>query len=577
MRISTPAKIAVALCLTLACSVAWSAAASAGVSRSSVGWFGPTGPESGAFTDVQSVAADASGDVYVYDTEAAGGSIYKFDASGNPVNFTARGTNVITGVGGGGDAENQIAVSPAGPTAGDIYVAHFTNRLEIYGPDGTSLGVLEGGGPGRFETCGVATGLSGDVYVSLSAGYVDRYVPSGNPVVSTDYTSSLYEVPTEPCNLAVDSHEDVYGVLWEDGPVTMYPASQFNTAGTGVSGIKVDAAGSTVAVNQSTNEIFVDEQNSVAEFDSSFQPVVVFGGGGLVGKSFGIATDGTGENERVYVANGTTVDIFGPAVVLAAPSVDDQLPTASNIGRTIALLSGTVNPNGSDTTYHFVYGTSEAYGSSTPSVDVGSGKADVTVAPVGIGGLQPETTYHYALVATNIGGTATGVDHTFTTGPRTPPTVSTGAPNGISTTAATLSGIVDPVDLQTSYEFEIGETAAYGGAEIFGNAGDAGGEEAVSTTLNYLVPDTTYHYRVVATNVDGTTYGADETFTTPAVVSPIGQPSSTPLLAFEALAFPSEKTSPVVKQKKHKITKKKPKAKHGKKKASRGGKNKKKK
>jgi hypothetical protein len=140
-------------------------------------------------------------------------------------------------------------------------------------------------------------------------------------------------------------------------------------------------------------------------------------------------------------------------------------------------------------------------------------------------------------------------------------------------TSATLSGIVNPSGLQTSYEFEIGETTAYGGAQIFGNAGDAGGEEAVSTTLNYLVPGTTYHYRVVATNVDGTTYGADETFTTPGVASPIAQPSSAPLLSSAAVAFPSEKTSAGVKAK-HVKSKKKRKVKHGKKKASRGGKHK---
>jgi hypothetical protein len=33
--------------------------------------------------------------------------------------------------------------------------------------------------------------------------------------------------------------------------------------------------------------------------------------------------------------------------------------------------------------------------------------------------------------------------------------------------------------------------------------------------LEGLQPGTTYHYRVVATNVDGTTYGEDQTFTTP--------------------------------------------------------------
>ncbi len=502
-------------------------------------------------------------------------------------------------------------------------------------------------------------------------------MPSANPVVGADYTSSLYGLPREPCNIAVDSNENVYEVKWPSG-VTEYPASQFNTSEVAASGTQVDPVGSTLSVDHSTNEIFIDQQSAVAEFDSSLDPVLDFGGEGLINNSFGIAANGAGANEIVYVANGTSVDIFGPAVVLVSPSVDDQPPSVSEIERTSVLLSGTVNPNGFETEYHFVYGTSEAYGSNTPVLSAGKGNADVTVGPVSVSGLQPETTYHYALVATSLGGTVTGSDHTFTTAPRTPPLVNgqlpsvsdigrtsavvtgtvnprglqttyhfaygtsearesstptqsvgegdvdvaagpvgigalqpettyhyalvatnvdgtvtgpdqtfttgrrtpptaiTGAASGVSSTSATLSGAVDPSDLQTSYEFEIGESAAYGGSQIFGNAGDAGSEELVSATLAYLVPGTTYHYRLVATSVDGVIYGADQTFTTPGVVSPISQPLATPLLTFESVTFPSEKTSKVVVQKKRKATKKKRKAKHGKKKVSRGSEHKKK-
>jgi hypothetical protein len=78
MRISTPRMIAIALGLALVCSLGSSAAASARLARPLVGWFGSNGPESGAFAKVQSIAVDATGDVYIYDAEAAGGSIYKF-------------------------------------------------------------------------------------------------------------------------------------------------------------------------------------------------------------------------------------------------------------------------------------------------------------------------------------------------------------------------------------------------------------------------------------------------------------------------------------------------------------------
>jgi hypothetical protein len=41
----------------------------------------------------------------------------------------------------------------------------------------------------------------------------------------------------------------------------------------------------------------------------------------------------------------------------------------------------------------------------------------------------------------------------------------------------------------------------------------------VSAAVASLVGNTTYHFRVVATNVNGTAYGADQTFTTQLVLA----------------------------------------------------------
>jgi hypothetical protein len=54
---------------------------------------------------------------------------------------------------------------------------------------------------------------------------------------------------------------------------------------------------------------------------------------------------------------------------------------ASGVQVTQATLNGTVNPNGVDTHYYFQYGTSTGYGSSTGSVDAGSGTNSVPRAP----------------------------------------------------------------------------------------------------------------------------------------------------------------------------------------------------
>ena len=94
------------------------------------------------------------------------------------------------------------------------------------------------------------------------------------------------------------------------------------------------------------------------------------------------------------------------------PSV--SLETATNIGAGGATLGATVNPDGADTTFVVEYGTSASYGQQTAPVDLGAGSAPV-LATQTLSGLAPDTTYHYAFVATNAGGATAGPDSSFTT------------------------------------------------------------------------------------------------------------------------------------------------------------------
>ncbi len=93
---------------------------------------------------------------------------------------------------------------------------------------------------------------------------------------------------------------------------------------------------------------------------------------------------------------------------------------------TSTTLTGSLDPRGAPTTFHFEYGTSTRYGASTPDQSAaGSGRRTVTAA---LTGLSANTKYHYRLVATNATGTARGGDHSITT---------LRAPSGISLEGAT--------------------------------------------------------------------------------------------------------------------------------------------
>ena len=100
----------------------------------------------------------------------------------------------------------------------------------------------------------------------------------------------------------------------------------------------------------------------------------------------------------------------------ASPASPPSAATGSpsSVTESSATVTGTVNPNGHATSYHFRYGTTTAYGFQTNPENAGSGKATVAVHATFFG-LTANTTYHYQLVAQNPAGTTTGADQTLTT------------------------------------------------------------------------------------------------------------------------------------------------------------------
>ena len=67
---------------------------------------------------------------------------------------------------------------------------------------------------------------------------------------------------------------------------------------------------------------------------------------------------------------------------------------------------------------------------------------------------------------------------------------------------------------ETTYRFEYGPTASYGSTTPAVALGSGFEYRPANTDLTGLIPGGTYHYRIVATNSQGTTDGPDEVFTT---------------------------------------------------------------
>ncbi|MGB2874394.1 MAG: CSLREA domain-containing protein [Gaiellaceae bacterium] len=95
-----------------------------------------------------------------------------------------------------------------------------------------------------------------------------------------------------------------------------------------------------------------------------------------------------------------------------------------------------------------------------------------------------------------------------------PPVVATGAASAISFTGAVLTGTVDPSLRETTATFDYGTTTAYGSTLPLGIVGSGSGAVQVTAALSGLRQGVTYHFRLVAANAEGTTVGADQSFTT---------------------------------------------------------------
>jgi streptogramin lyase len=98
--------------------------------------------------------------------------------------------------------------------------------------------------------------------------------------------------------------------------------------------------------------------------------------------------------------------------------------------------------------------------------------------------------------------------------PDVPPEVSTGAATNVAVTTATLLGAVRARGVSTTYHFEYGTSAASLTGTAPTSAGSGDTALAVAASATGLAPATSYVYRLVATNANGTTAGPFVSFRT---------------------------------------------------------------
>ncbi len=225
--------------------------------------------------------------------------------------------------------------------------------------------------------------------------------------------------------------------------------------------------------------------------------------GGPRGASFrGIAPAST---QRIESGNWTitfTLEFVG------GPSVTTDPPVS--VSATGAVLTGSVNPNGSPTDAWLEYSLSSDFAAPVTfgSQNVGSGTSPLALsfAPAN---LFTNTTYFYRVVARSSGGTTRGQIFTFTTSSsgNLPPPVPMLPANGSSGASLTPTLFWEPVFLATSYRVMVAASA--GLLPTDPNATTCAGcvVSDIASVPNYAIqagvlqPGTTYFWQVKARNV----------------------------------------------------------------------------
>jgi hypothetical protein len=502
------------LCLVAGCVLFWSAVAQATEVHVFAGSFGSEGSGPGQFNGPDGLAVnDATHDVYVVDRH--NDRVQELNSTGSTVIGEFNGSSAPTGA---FSEPTQIAIdnstNPLDPSKEDVYVVDRGHGvIDKFNASGAYEGQLTGTPKGPFKPgerngiTGVAVDPSGLVWVGVAE---EGPIYSFNDALANHFLS---EVPAEfggtAENLGVDAEDNLYFYLG-GGAV-----AQVNSAGGTVSApFGGDREAFRLAVDPTGREVYLDNESAIEAFSLDGARIESFGSGHIAGPlspiSSGVAVDGS--NGTVYVTDSEDRVLIFDAVHL--PTVSIGVVTEQE-SRSLT-LNGTVDPEGLPvTSCVFEYGPTSAYGQSAPCspANPGAGPSPVAVS-VHLTGLTPEISYHYRLVAGNVGGNSPSPDQELFTGPILGGEFVTDVASG----SATLQGQIDPNNADTHYYFQYGTTASYGidvpvappGVDI----GSVKGVQSVSLHLQNLQPSTVYHYSVVAVQNGETFEEPDHTFTT---------------------------------------------------------------
>ncbi len=416
--------------------------------------------------------------------------------------------------------DRDMAVDNSGTASnGNLYVVPSSpSTVYGYNSTGSALAspwpVSSGGG----ETCGVSVGNNGNVFAGVySLNQIKQFTSAGAPAGSFNFPEVLCKIEVDPSN------NDVFVQPYGGGPIIKHTASSgysekitFPASGDG---------NASLAVNAAQNRIYVGNGGQIKAYDTDSASLLetVSTGGSVADVEVEESTD------TLFVSGSGAIKEISGAIV---PDVTTGNPEGNS------KVTGSFDPAGGGevTECYFEFGTTTSYGTKEPCSPAGPYPGPgVQAVTANLPGLLGEQTYNYRLVAHNANGKNVGGNKTIT--PHYVEGLATDDAENVTRTAAKMKAHFEGNGEETFYYFEWGTTTAYGTKSAV-PPGPSKGSPVGPTNLDFdatgLLPDTTYNYRVVATNPKGVSPGNNKTFKTLPAVQSLTTGSATNITAVSA-------------------------------------------
>jgi hypothetical protein len=502
-------------------------------------------PPSEVFSKLTGVAVEPSGAFWIADNANANVAVYKFSSNGayQGIKLTEAGNPPATF-----EAVQGIVTRPGG----GVFVIDNTSKvINMFSASGAYEGQFNGIFTPQREfksVFGIGVAANGTLWIgnNTSLKVVDKFsstgtyenfqlTEAGNPLTALGAITSV----------AVRAND---GILVGDNAKKL--VDEFSAGGAYEAQLPVPTNGrpTALAIAAPSKRIAIgDSLNKVVD---EFSDAGVLEGHTAVPAINGIpsevVSDGVayGPNESLIVTDkkNSVVDFFGPPIKTLTAKTGGATPQV-----TTATVLGEVNPEGVDASGFFEYGLcttpttclSSPYGQTatalvegTQNSVFGNGSQYVKVEAT-LKGLQPNKTYHYRLVGHNTYGDFPATNSAELKTLPSKPVIEGQQALFVTLTTAELAGVVNPENEATTMKFEYGPcadaqscaTSPYSSKTVSASVGEGFGGTTLYSEVEALTPATTYHYRVVAKNLTGTSESAEGTFATPAIPPTVTPPA----------------------------------------------------